>query len=139
MNMGKTVARLATIVSLLALVTGSLMGKTTEQELADSIVTWAKTDIADGKCLTPFQQTVENIKAFLFSNNTHAYTMEEIVAGIEHHYKTDATARNSLRVWIDAGLVQGIMSTIGKTDTTTRYYLDWVKRRANLPGAKDGR
>lgn len=109
------------------MVNGSLMGMETKPELAEPIVSVAEAQ------QTPFQQTVENMKAFLFATNNHAFTMQEIIAGIEHHYKTDAIARNSLIVWIDAGLVQGIMSTVGKSNNTTRYYLDWVKRSANLP------
>ena len=96
------------------------MGKTTEP-----IVASIKPSTTTGS----MQQTIENIKAFLFTFNNHAFTMKQIVGAIEHHYKTDDIARNSLRVWIDAGLVQGVVSTVGRPYTPpTRYYLDWAKR-----------
>jgi len=116
--MSKHVARLVTITALLTMVSGGLMAKGTEP---------AEPTIVCERSGT-MQQTIKNVKAFLFANNNQAYTMEEIVAAIEHHYTTDDRAQQTLSVWIDAGLIQGIVSTADRSGMITRYYLDWAKR-----------
>lgn len=87
--------------------------------------TWAQAGNAEGKRWTPFQQTVENVKAFLYQRRGDTFMMKDIVADIEHHYSSDTSASNALRIWITTGKVPGIRTHDSITQRALVYYLDW--------------
>jgi len=55
---------------------------------------------------TKFRQTCERVAAVVKENP--GIGLKELINSIEHHYHSDSTARNSLRVWIEKGIVEGV-------------------------------
>lgn len=65
---------------------------------------------------TKFKATCARVREHLSSNPNS--TMRDIVAGIDHHYATDASARNCLRNMIEVGNIAGVgFSGSGKART----------------------
>lgn len=61
---------------------------------------------ANGGHWTPFRKTCREVLKAV--QGQPGLTMAEVVARIDHHYVHDATAKSSLRQWVDAGKVPGV-------------------------------
>lgn len=81
--------------------------------------TWAAAG-SQGGYYTPFAGTTRTLKLFLQKHP--GATMAEILAGIETHYRTVATARICLARLIDANVIRGVRAE--KKGKTTCYYLE---------------
>lgn len=74
--------------------------------LCDAQKTIGEAGSAGGGYWTPFNETCRAVAAFAKANP--GCTTKELVAGIEHHYHRDATARSALVKWIGRGIVKGV-------------------------------
>ena len=68
--------------------------------------THAAAGASGGGRWTPFRQTCENIARLALEKP--GITVKELVASIEHHYSTPASARAHLPTWIEKGIVDGV-------------------------------
>lgn len=55
---------------------------------------------------TPFKRTCESVLAAV--KKTPGITMKELIASIQTHYASEASARSCLAYWIEAGKVEGV-------------------------------
>lgn len=75
--------------------------------LCEQHKTFAAAGNADGARFTPFAHTCSKLREYVRAHDR--CTIAEAIAGIDsHHYRTDATARSSLRKWLVAGSVKGV-------------------------------
>jgi hypothetical protein len=59
---------------------------------------------------SPFQRTCRLVMDHLRGENP--VTMKKLVDLVDHHYCSDASARQSLKTWIDAGKIKGVETYI---------------------------
>lgn len=60
---------------------------------------------------TPFRQTCDNLREFLKANGP--CSLRVAIDSIKHHYKRQSTAQGSMRAWIKAGKVKGVVLVDG--------------------------
>jgi hypothetical protein len=68
--------------------------------------THAKAGAIGGGRWTPFRATCEELERFVRANP--GTTLKVAIDGINHHYRTPSSARNSMRKWIEGGRIPGI-------------------------------
>ncbi len=68
--------------------------------------TWAAAGNAASKRWTPFQRTCEGLRQRAAAEP--GVLLTEAVAGVTHHYRSQATALSALRRWIQQGVVTGV-------------------------------
>jgi hypothetical protein len=82
------------------------------RQLRESLVSQQKTEVeagsANGGHWTPFRQTCRHLRDFVATHP--GCSIKDAVGAIDHHYNTPASARSSLRVWIEKGRVTGVRS-----------------------------
>jgi hypothetical protein len=71
-------------------------------------LTYAKAGNADGRRYTPWKATCDAVRRAV--EEKPGITMKECIDGMKHHYSSNASARNSMAKWIDAGKVDGVRS-----------------------------
>lgn len=59
---------------------------------------------------TPFRQTCSAIREYLKAHD--GATLKDTMAAVRHHYQSAATARGSIRKWVDLGKVPGVRSEL---------------------------
>src|SRR3989304_2901120 len=59
------------------------------------------------KCWTPFQSTVRSITETVTSNN--GIEFKDLIKKISHHYSSYSAAKNSLKKWIECGVIKGVV------------------------------
>jgi hypothetical protein len=69
--------------------------------------TWAEAGSREGTRATPFQITCAKVREFVAAHPGAG--VKDIVASIEHHYATPATARGCLLKWVRHGAVAGVI------------------------------
>lgn len=79
----------------------------------------------NGDRWTAFRQTCWNLWNFLEINP--GSTMDQIVTGTTHHYRTSSTARQCIMKWINSGIIEGVQ--IDSSTKPFKFYLkdgfDW--------------
>jgi len=83
--------------------------------LVEAQKTWAPAGNANGDRWTPFQQTCENLRRYVASHC--GCTLKDAIEGVDHHYRTDSSARANLNQWLSRGVVKGVVR-----DGATRPY-----------------
>lgn len=68
--------------------------------------TFAKAGTSGGGHYTDFKRTCEILRRFVEKNP--GTTIPEAIGKIEHHYSSDSSARQSMRTWIQKGIVPGL-------------------------------
>lgn len=61
---------------------------------------------SNGSWYTPFQRTSRIVAETV--KNYPGLTMKELVSQVDHHYASAASARQSLKTWIEAGKISGV-------------------------------
>lgn len=74
--------------------------------LVDQQKTYAKAGNANGDRWTPFNQTVSELKRYI--KNNPGCKLKDALNNIGHHYASLSSAQNSIRQWINSGVIQGI-------------------------------
>lgn len=69
--------------------------------------TYAEAGTNGGGYFTPFKRTCNMINSVL-AMNPGGIPLKELISRIDHHYKSNSTARNCLRTWISEGKVPGV-------------------------------
>lgn len=87
--------------------------------LADYPPDYCEAGSAGGGYWSPFKGTVT--AAVRYVSNHPGCTMRELVAGIEHHYNSDKSARSHLPRYIDAGIIDKL-----RVDRETRPARIWL-------------
>lgn len=80
--------------------------------------TYAEAGNANGQRWSPFKQTMFNVKEFVTASP--GCSMKELIAGIQHHYGSAASARNVISKWIADGQLPGV-----KVEREGRGYRVW--------------
>lgn len=68
--------------------------------------TYAAAGNANGRRLTPFKQTCEELSQIV--SERPGITLKDAIDGMNHHYQSSATAKSSLSQWIHQGIVDGV-------------------------------
>lgn len=76
------------------------------KSLREEQKTWAAAGNAEGKRFTPFQGTKQRVQSLV--GRAGRLPFKKLIAMIEHHYASDASARNSLRQLIEGGIIEGV-------------------------------
>lgn len=74
--------------------------------LVDQQKTYAKAGNANGDRWTPFNQTVSELKRYI--KKYPGCKLKDALMNIGHHYASLSSAQNSIRQWINSGVIQGI-------------------------------
>jgi len=69
---------------------------------------FARAGNAEGLRYTPFSATCRAVLDY--ATKHPGATLKEVVEGIDHHYRSDTTARSCLAQWIRAGKVRGVVA-----------------------------
>lgn len=78
----------------------------TRDKLRPEHKTFAPAGNANGSRWTPFQDTCKQLLEHVRRNP--GCTLRDAIKGIKHHYVSQPTAVNSLRKWIEKGIVDGV-------------------------------
>jgi hypothetical protein len=76
------------------------------EHLREEHKTFAKAGNAEGKRWTPFQSTCESLVRYVRRNPGR--TLKDIVDGVDHHYASSSSAKQSLSHWIRKGVIKGV-------------------------------
>jgi hypothetical protein len=68
--------------------------------------TWGEAGNARSDFYSPFKGTCRAIVEFLEANGPSS--VKTVMSGIDHHYRTESSARSSIVVWIAQGKVPGV-------------------------------
>lgn len=88
--------------------------------LTDLHKTYARAGNADGKKITAFSLTRDHLIEYVKKHP--GLTFNEILADINHHYNSIASARSSLTKWIGLGSIKGIEIRYDKKTRKSRLY-----------------
>ena len=81
--------------------------------------TWAQAGNAMSDYFSPFRRTVRRIHDVLRAEP--GLTMKELMARVDHHYASAASARGAIHQWIRLGKIKGLRSDGGHPG---RWYLE---------------
>lgn len=76
------------------------------EALSSEHKTYAKAGTATGRFWSPFKLTCQKIVQYVSGHE--GCDLKELMAGIQHHYTSSATARQMIPHWILAGKVPGV-------------------------------
>jgi hypothetical protein len=92
--------------------------------LCEETRTFARAGNADGEAWTPFMQTCRNLAEVLKPHDGRGLAVRDAMFQLKdrHHYGSDASARSSLRKWIEQRKVPGVREEM--RDGSPRWYYD---------------
>lgn len=76
------------------------------ESLRDEHKTWASAGSTGSQHFTRFKRTCMDVEDWVKRNP--GGDLGQMIEGIKHHYANDASARGSLRTWIEAGKLPGV-------------------------------
>ena len=74
--------------------------------LVDKQKTYSEAGNANGQRWTPFNQTISELTCYISKNP--GCKLKDALSHIEHHYASISSAQNSIRTWINSGVIDNI-------------------------------
>lgn len=82
------------------------IGTTIAKSLYETQKTWAPAGNANGSRWTPFAQTCRNVAEAV--RQRPGLSVKDLIASVETHYATPASARSCVLKWAEAGYIDGV-------------------------------